>query len=37
MRKKMKRSVDRAIFKRTASSVAVANLNTGSYRGGIRL
>ena len=37
MRKRMRRSVDRAIFKRTASSVASANLNTGSYRGGIRL
>lgn len=37
MRKKMKRSVDRRIFNRTASSVAAANLTTGSYRGGIRL
>lgn len=37
MRRKMRRSVDRVIFKRTASYVAAANLKTGIYRGGVRL
>lgn len=38
-RQKMKRSKDKAIFKRTAQSVAAANIPRGSnsYRGGIRL
>ena len=37
MRKKMNFRKDRAVFKRTASSIAKANLTTGSYRGGTRL
>lgn len=37
MRKRMHKRVDRAIFRRTASSVAVANLASMSFRGGTRL
>ena len=36
-RKKMSRRLDRKIFRRTARSVAAANLNSDCYRGGIRL
>lgn len=37
MRKRVPKRKDRAIFKRTANSVAKANLNNLNYRGGIRL
>lgn len=37
MRKRMTRWRDKAIFRRTAQSVAKANLSNLSYRGGIRL
>ena len=37
MRRKMNRKHDRAVFRRTASSVASANLIGSSFRGGIRL
>ena len=37
MRRMMKKRVDRKIFRRTAQSTAVANLNSYSFRGGIRL
>lgn len=37
MRRKMNKRQDRAIFKRTASSIAKANLNSTNFRGGIRL
>ena len=37
MRKLMKKRKDRKIFRRTAQSTAVANLNSTSFRGGIRL
>lgn len=37
MRRKMNHRKDKAVFKRTASSVASANLNGSSFRGGIRL
>lgn len=36
-RMKVRRRKDRAIFRRTASRVARANLVSNSYRGGIRL
>lgn len=36
-RMKVRKRRDRAIFRRTASKVAKANLVSGSYRGGIRL
>lgn len=36
-RKKMKRSRDRKVFRRTARRMASANLSDGVYRGGIRL
>lgn len=37
MRKRVKRSLDKKIFKRTATKVRRANLVAGSMRGGIRL
>lgn len=37
MRQRMKRRIDKAIFRRTARSVAKANLMSNSFRGGIRL
>lgn len=37
MRRKMKKSVDKAVFSRTAKKVAAANVTNYSYRGGIRL
>lgn len=36
-RMKVRKRRDRAIFRRTASKVAKANLVSSSYRGGIRL
>lgn len=36
-RRKMPKRKDRAIFKRTATSTAVANISNLNYRGGIRL
>ena len=36
-RTKMKKSIDRKVFKRTAVKVRKANLIGGSMRGGIRL
>lgn len=37
MRKLMKKRRDSKIFRRTAQKTAVANLNSTSFRGGIRL
>lgn len=37
MRKKMRKCVDKAVFRRTAQSTAKANINGSAYRGGIRL
>lgn len=37
MRKKVRRSLDKKIFKRTATRVRKANLVAGVMRGGIRL
>lgn len=36
-RKKMRKSVDKKVFRRTAKHIAAANLSSGVYRGGIRL
>lgn len=36
-RQKMKRSIDKKVFKRTATKVRKANLIGGVMRGGIRL
>ena len=37
MRRRMPRRIDRKVFKRTASSVASANLASVTFRGGTRL
>lgn len=37
MRKRMKRGVDKAVFRRTAQKTCAANLSGSCMRGGIRL